>query len=167
MSKIKDYNDVYGRKEKLRHRLRRKESANKKISRLNKAKNGEYSYGCGYYVREEKARGVYRTEVIPAHTEEKTTLVVDEYTRVEIDENGKPVTVTRREYKRKTELVEVPERKVRRCVKMYWDNLPPVPRRINVRKKWYKKMAARAVRRADVGDGSSYKRVYDIAWSIW
>lgn len=168
MSKVKGFIDVYDRKEKLRHSLRRKESALKKASRMRSANGGAYSYGCGYYVMSERKQAKYKTEVVPAHTEEKRKVFFE---RVPVyDTEGKVLFFTTRP-RYETETVRVPERKVRKCIHYSWEPITPYLRRINIPKKSYKKMAARKVRREskriELSDGASYKRMWDIAWEIW
>lgn len=151
MSKVQNA-DNFDRhiREKSRHSLRRKETEDKKKSRFRAAKNGEYAYVCGYHIKEDRLQRTPVYKVVPAHTEsikEITGYTTHKY--YWYDKEGYAHRDPRMDYDLPIytyKTVTVPERTI---VKHTWEYLPirPYLRRYNIRKKYFKQLASRKVRR--------------------
>lgn len=167
MSKVKDFTGH--EKEKLRHSLRRKESHQKIDERIKAAKGKAYGFGRGYWIKDEKRETEKIYEVIPAHREsvKKVTGYVDHRTYWYDDDGYAHPNGSYRLPVYTYETIDVPESVVLKKKRTVYLQTEPRLRRICVRKKWYKKMAAKAARKVALSNGGSYKKAYDIFWEIW
>ena len=175
MSKVSDDIKIYFpgvKKEKFRHNLRRKETALKKKERMSFAKNNIYGYGRGYWIKDPKIwERVKKT--YPAHIETKKELieyrtVINRQDSYEEDENGDLKVRYKRIgiYDKKEEYI--PEETITIGYTLKENEREPYLRRINISKRSLKKITNRKVRHNNnIGNGSNYKRNYDIALEIW
>ena len=167
MSKVKNGYKNAHEKSKLRRNLRRKETAYKKRDRINKANNNVYSYPCGYYIKDEKRINEYILVDVP----ETTVNVYDcsferqihyEIIDGELYEHEVAVPVHKIIGKK-----TIPAHKKRKWIGCYYKDVPEIPRRINVTKKYYKKTSNRKVRYSkDNYKRGDYKKVFDLWWSL-
>ena len=157
MSKVKNY---YGNKSKAIRRNRRVETKLKKKQRMNNA----YSYFGGYYTVDTKTVKHYEIVDVPERTFSRV-----KWTPITIpwvDENGSMSTRTSHKMEFVTETI--PAHKERRCVSSEEVEIEPRLYRCDDSSyiKWFKKQASRRFRRLtnELYNGSSYKKVYDLAW---
>ena len=167
MSKIRGFSGH--EKEKLRHKLRRKESYKKNRDRTEASNQNVYSYGRGYWIKNERREGKKICEVIPAHKEsiQKITGYVEKvnYWRDKEGYTHRGFTYNSPIYSYET--INIPEKMV---VKRRWSEyvqIKPYLKRSHTKKKWYKRMAAKAARKTELSNGSNYKRAYDLTWALW
>lgn len=158
MSKVKyGYNNAH-EKAKLRRNLRRKEGIHKKQMRINNVKNNVYGIN-GYYITNTALKTTYETIIVP-----ETRVPIKEYYREPVEINGKIY------YMLSVRVIgekSIPEHKKRKAIKHEWITIPEKLKRINKTKKWYKKISNKKIRAgADIYNGSNYKKVFDLAWSI-
>ena len=159
MSKVKITDVNAHTKAKLRHNLRRKETAKIKKDRI---ENKNFSNK--FYVK--KDRGIYEkvTKIIPAHQEMQSRIVLQRCYHV----NRDGTVETWSEPICRKELVMVPEQT--RTYSRYIGNKdikPYIKQRSRRSKKWLRKVSNRKVRHAKCGNYSGYKKVYDLWWMYY
>lgn len=156
-------------KEKLIHRNRRIETKKKKNQRMRDCRNGTYNYG-SYWVQDETYVREYKQVTIPerkiekGHYEWKSVPVRDYEGNIERYVSIPSFVIDK--------IIVIPEHEGKQFKNSYWVPLKsPMLRRSDLRRKKYRKVAARRFRRidplADIGNGATYKRYYDIAWEIY
>ena len=151
MSKVRNADDFDRHiREKSRHSLRRKETKDKKKSRFCAATNGEYSDARGYRIKEDRLQRTPVYKVIPAHTEsvkEITGYATHKY--YWYDEEGYAHRDPRMDYYLPIytyKTVMVPERTIVKHIREYLP-IKPYLRRYDIRKKYFKRISERKVRR--------------------
>ena len=160
MSKVKTY---YGNKSKAIRRNRRVETKLKKKQRMNTA----YSYFGGYYTVDTKTVKHYEIVDVPEKTESRVT-----WNPVTIPWPNEDGSVSYRTTYRQ-EVIEktIPAHKERRYVSSEDVDIKPRLYRFDDSSyvKWFKKQASRRFRRLtnELYNGSSYKKVYDLAWMAY
>ena len=163
MSKVKiGYTNAH-EKSKLRHQLRRKETMKKKVDRINNC--SQYLYGnTGYFVKRTKPVGIYKTVVVPEHTEP-----IKRYVYVQKYDTVKEVIVKVHEV-----IIEgyktIPTQKKRQKVSVEYVETPKILKRVKDDAKSHAKhYANRRVRYAKIKtfNNGSYKKLYDISGLLW
>ena len=165
MSKIHNEFDGIIRKSKFKRMLRRKETEQKKHTRLKNAEKGIYPFmDGGYFVRDSVKVGIKKKITVPASTK-KTGYIVREDTPIHYGDRILWVK-TCRFVQTGTETVPEHEKTVK--AGSYYRQIKPRAVRMKSIKKDYRKLASRKIRRTDdVGDGCTYKKHYDIKWQLW
>lgn len=166
MSKVKTNQSAHY-KAKMRRALRRKETIHKKNDRIAKAENNVYGYPAGYYIREEECINEYILVDVPETTVDvfDTSYEMVMYTDyIDGEAYEYPIIVPVR---KKIGTKTIPAHKRKQRIDHHYVDLPKIPRRINVTKKFYKNYSNRKIRRSnDIYNHGDYKKVYDVAWSI-
>ena len=147
-------------KSKLFRRNRRIESKKKEKQRREISK---YSYG--YWLGDTECIGVYKTRTVP-----ESKKAIGHYEHIHIPQiiDGEIQYVPRYKFVVDQEIIVPAHTEKYRVSHYYKDRKKPIVKKSRLNKKYWRKLAARQFRykNKDFGNGSNYKKDFDIAWMI-
>ena len=168
MSKVKNGYKNPHEKSKLRRNLRRKETIFKKNTRRKNAENNVYHYGRGYYIEHGHFENEYGIVEVP---EKKIPII--EYFKEDYFYYDYDLCDYCWGYVWKERIIGykiIPSHKKRVKVRSaIWVETPNRLTRVYIDdKKYFKNQSNRKIRRDNkVYQNGEYKKVYDVAWSIY
>lgn len=167
MSKAKS--DLGIRKEKVRHSLRRFETAKKKVDRIEKYRQNAYHNACaGYYVWDSKIVCIHKKATIPEITRESIAFEGEVYIPT-YDANGNRTGGYFRPVYKTVQTV-IPEHTAKVVDHLEEIDLPEFPRRCSNRyRKYLRKIATRKVRYKPLEEVYNYgqsKKLFSINYEL-